>query len=115
MARLTTRRAWDKRVSLDDPVKMDDGNIIHDAVKAQIIRSIRNDDYENMGNLQKVASMVTLPANTGPIKIGEQTVTTLTDGNGKVHTVKGEPGTVKTYVDAGMTITSTTTEDVFDG
>ena len=115
MARLTTRRAWDKRISIDEPVKMDEGNIIHQAVKAQIIRAIRNDDYENMGNLQKVANMVTIPdANKTPVKVGTQTVTKLTDANGKVHTIKGDPATVQTYLNAGMKISSTHTEDIFD-
>ena len=113
MATLKTRRAWDKRISLDDPVKMDENNVIHQAVKGQIIRDIRNGDYENMGNLQKVASLVSITTKSDPVKVDEKTVTVLKDGHGKVFETH-DAMMVKSWVDAGMTIIDSRTEPVYD-
>ena len=116
MAKLTSRNSWEKRVSLDgDAPKMDKGNVLHNAVLAQTIRDIRNGDFDNMGNLQKVANLFTLDnsGNKDPVLMGSVTVTTLKDTTGILHEVEDDPQTVSIFLDNGMTVHSTVKKDIY--
>ena len=116
MANLVNKRSWDKTVRLDgDAPKIKPGNVIHDALVGKTIRDIRNGDFENMGNIQKVAGLFNVSEEAGPVKIGEISVTTLKDDDGKLHTVRGDAALVKTFISGGMAVSSVTTEDVMDG
>ena len=115
MARLSSSRQWDKNVRLDgEGPRLDDDNVIHQAVKAQIIRNVRNGEYDDMANLQKVAGMVSIHGEQGPVKVGEINVTTLKDSTGKLHEIRGDATLVKTFINTGCTLVSVKKEDIFD-
>lgn len=117
MANLISKRSWDKTVRLDgDAPKLKPGsnNIIHNAVLAKTVQDIRDGNFEDMGNLQKVANLFTMTEESAPIKIGSKTTTVLADGKGKLHTIVDDPANVKTFLENGMTVHSVKCEDVFD-
>ena len=103
-----------KRVRLpDEKVKIDIKTPIGASTMGTIIRAQKTGDYENVGNAlqlhEVVATVDESPA--GKTVVGVQEVVTLKDTAGVEHRIL-DPVTVKTLMDAGMTLVRTEHENI---
>tara|TARA_Y100000034_G_C6757969_1_gene337384 strand:- start:132 stop:488 length:357 start_codon:yes stop_codon:yes gene_type:complete len=103
-----------KRIRLpDDKVKIDTKTAIGASTMGTIIRAQKTGDYENVGNalnLHEVVSTIDDSAG-GKTVVDVREVVVLKDNAGVEHDVM-DPSTVKTLMDAGMTLVRTEHRDI---
>ena len=94
-------------------VKLDVKTPIGASTMGTVIRAQKTGDYENIGNaLQLHESIVTVDtAPGGQTVVGIQEVVVLKDAAGLEHKIM-DTATVKTLIDAGMTLVRTEHEDI---
>jgi hypothetical protein len=103
-----------KRIRLpEDKVKIDVKTPIGASTMGTIIRAQKTGDYENIGNALQLHEVVSTVDDTpgGKTVVGIQEVVILKDTAGAEHKVL-DPNTVKTLMDAGMTLVRTEHEDI---
>ena len=113
-AQLFTGYSSTKRIRLpDDKVKIDVKTPIGASTMGAIIRAQKNENYENIGNALSLHEVVATVDNApgGKTVVGVQEVIILKDTAGVEHRVL-DPNTVKTLMDAGMTLVRTEHEDI---
>ena len=113
-AQLFTGYSSTKRIRLpDDKVKIDVKTPIGASTMGAIIRAQKNENYENIGNALSLHEVVATVDNApgGKTVVGVQEVVILKDAAGVEHRVL-DPNTVKTLMDAGMTLVRTEHEDI---
>ena len=109
-------REWDKKIRVStgaDAPKLNPKDPIQAAVMGRVIRDINNGDFDSIGNLQTTATafMTESSDSNAPVVIGRECVTIMVDPNGQEHRVS-DASLVKVYLEQGMKIVSTTTEDI---
>ena len=109
-------RGWDKKVRVStgaDAPKLNPKDPIQAAIMGRTIRDINNGNFENIGNLQTVATAFIAESSdsNAPVVIGRECITVMADPNGQEHRVS-DASLVKVYLEQGMKIVSTTTEDI---
>ena len=94
-------------------VKIDTNTAVGASTMGTIIRAQKTGDYENIGNALNLHEVVTTVDNTGGGKtvVGVQEVVILKDSVGVEHEVL-DPVTVKTLMDAGLTLVRTEQRDI---
>ena len=102
------------RVKLpENKVKIDVKTPIGASTMGTIIRCQKTGDYENVGNALNLHEVVTTVDNTpgGTTVVGVQEVVVLKDTANVEHRIL-DPVTVKTLIEAGMTLVRTEHEDI---
>ena len=93
-------------------VSLDPKDAIDAASMGKIIRDINAGNFENMNNLAVVAGTFKVQDNnTGPVRIGSETVTILSDAQGGTHELT-DPNMVQQYISQGFKIVSTISRDI---
>ena len=109
-------RSWDKRLRVntgDDKPELNPKDPIQAAVMGSTIRAINNGDFEKVANLQVVGDAFTVKGtnDTTKVIIGRETITSLTNTNGKTVTTS-DPEMVKVYCDQGFVIQGSEVKDI---
>ena len=102
------------RVKLpENKVKIDVKTPIGASTMGTIIRCQKTGDYENVGNALNLHEVVTTVDNTpgGTTVVGVQEIVVLKDTANVEHRIL-DPATVKTLIEAGMTLVRTEHEDI---
>ena len=114
--RLRSGRDYPQTVRMDaESVNLDVTDPIDAAAAGAVIRCIGSCDYENMNNIAVAAGTFQLidPASKGPVKVGTETITVLSDpsNNNKRHNLT-DPAMVTNYIGTGMVIVETRSVDI---
>ena len=110
---LTSRYPRFNRIKLkEEPAKLDVKDPIQATVVAKTIKDIRNGDFDNIGNLQEVASAFNTvdPSASDPVVIGRETITVLSKG--KETAESQDAATTQVMLDDGWSITGTKVVDI---
>ena len=102
------------RVKLpENKVKIDVKTPVGASTMGAIIRCQKTGDYENIGNALNLHEVITTVDHTsgGKTVVGVQEIVVLKDAAGLEHRIM-DPGTVKTMMDAGMTLVRTEHTDI---
>ena len=97
----------------ENKVKIDVKTPVGASTMGAIIRCQKTGDYENIGNALNLHEVITTVDNTpgGTTVVGVQEVVVLKDTANVEHRIL-DPVTVKTLIEAGMTLVRTEHEDI---
>ena len=113
--RLRSQNDYTQTIKLPEAItNIDTSDPVGAAAAASLIRNMKNDNFDNVGNLLTVASSVKVRnpnAVSTPIVIGQETVTILADSNNVEHELR-DAAMVTAYLANGMTIARTEVRDV---
>ena len=115
--RLRSQNDYTQTIKLPEAItNIDTSDPVGAAAAASLIRNMRNDNYDNVGNLLTVASSVKVRnpnASQTPVVIGQETVTILSDpNNNNIEHELRDAQMVQSYLGTGMTIVRTEVRDV---
>jgi len=114
--RMRAGREYTQTVRMDaESVKLDPKDAIDAAAAGAVIRCIGSGDYENINNIAVTAGTFSVidPVSQGPVKVGTETITVLSDpsNNNKRHNLT-DPAMVTNYIGTGMVIVETRSVDI---
>ena len=114
--RLRGGRDYPQTVRMEhESVKLNPTDAVDAASIGAVIRCINSGDYENMNNIAVAAGTFEVidPVSKGPVKVGTETITVLSDpsNNNKRHNLT-DPAMVTNYIGTGMVIVETRSVDI---
>tara|TARA_Y100001938_G_C7847409_1_gene309121 strand:- start:145 stop:501 length:357 start_codon:yes stop_codon:yes gene_type:complete len=112
---LKSGRNWTNRVRVqDEKPKLDKKNPLHAAVMGQMIRNIKNNNFDDIANLQIAADVVDIPTDDGSkVVIGFYRKYTLQEPNSKeTLTIEDDDAMANRLVDQGYKVVSCEKKDI---